>query len=322
MSNINDSGNINEIIQLLKIELISFYNENNSKNSSHFYRNILPNNDSILQKILLNQWEVNRINEISYLEILDAGFRCFSQNEEDGIILKIFSKIGIKNRFSIEIGANCSQSDLEIPENLTTNLIINHNWHGKIIEKDESQCGKIKHFFAKNIKTKHFHDIKKSINCYYSPEVICREVSEQNINELIKSESALIPDLLTIDIDSSDFNIIRSIDNLNARVLIVEFEKKFRDIYSVYYVKDDPDKNVWKLSGTTSLKAWVKYLKTKKYILCAISDSGFNAFFVKEEEAFYKIKELSISDAFNLHPILGKVDKDFWEKPNENWMEY
>jgi hypothetical protein len=54
-------------------------------------------------------------------DLNDTGFRIFSQNDEDGILLFIFSVIGTTNKQCVEI--RCGNG----LENNTSNLIINHS---------------------------------------------------------------------------------------------------------------------------------------------------------------------------------------------------
>jgi hypothetical protein len=58
-------------------------------------------------------------NPLSFSEV---GFRVHSQNEEDGILLYIFSLIGTTNKKCVEI---CAGDGIECN---TANLIINHRW--------------------------------------------------------------------------------------------------------------------------------------------------------------------------------------------------
>ena len=118
-------------------------------------RNFLPNDDAIMHKYLMTIWQASSLAIIGYKELLESSFRVFSQNDEDGMLLRIFSHIGQLNQYVIEIGSNCSESDLGIPENLSTNLIVNHGWHGAIFEIDQVECDKMQYFFARDYATKH-----------------------------------------------------------------------------------------------------------------------------------------------------------------------
>ena len=55
----------------------------------------------VSQQILFNQYKISS-NFPSYI---DSGFSVFSQDNEDGILLEIFAKIGFENKKFVEIGA-------------------------------------------------------------------------------------------------------------------------------------------------------------------------------------------------------------------------
>ena len=69
-------------------------------------RNLLPNDSSALQKTLLTMWRNNKESILGYKDFLESGFRVFSQNDEDGVLLRIFSHIGNHNNLVVEIGSN------------------------------------------------------------------------------------------------------------------------------------------------------------------------------------------------------------------------
>ena len=132
----------------------------------HFRRNFLPNDDSAVQKNLVATWRLRAAGILGYSELVESGFRVFSQNDEDGILLRLFTHIGHTNRYVIEIGSNCSGSDVGIPENLSSNLIVNHGWHGSIFEMEQAECDKMRYFFARDHSTRHFHWDRAGENIY------------------------------------------------------------------------------------------------------------------------------------------------------------
>ncbi len=285
-------------------------------------RNFLPNDDSSAQKNLINSWRAIKPNIVGYKEFMECGFRVFSQNDEDGILLRIFSQIESTNKYVVEIGSNCSGSAVGIPENLSTNLFINHGWHGVIFELDEVETSKITHFFAQNLATKHFHWMSKGVNSYSSPQIVSGRIDPENINtKMIEERVPAEPDLLVIDIDGGDFSVIKALTVARPRVLVVEFEKRFRDRFSVVQAISEDFSADWAQSGTTSLSAWVGLLAENDYTLCAISSSGFNAFFIRNDVAVGKIDPLTSSDAFDLHPVFSKLPEEFWLEPDKTWTK-
>lgn len=288
----------------------------------HFHRNFLPNDDSAVQKNLVATWRLRAPSLLGHSELVESGFRVFSQNDEDGILLRLFTHIGHTNRYVIEIGSNCSGSDVGIPENLSTNLIVNHGWHGSIFEMDATECDKMCYFFARDHATRHFHWTKDGQNTYFSPLIIQQTISPENINQvLIEANNEPEPDLMIIDIDGGDYAVIQNLQAVRPRVLIVEFEKRFRDRYRVVQFNRMDFSQRWQQSGTVSLSAWEKLLRVHGYNLCAIGTSGFNAFFVRSDVAADKLSSITATEAFESHPIFSILGEDFWLTPDETWQE-
>jgi hypothetical protein len=314
---LNQSRN-HELIPLLerlhRLPVLSDFNPQNT-------RNFLPNDSAALQINLMLSWRAVKDTEISFNEILDSGFRVFSQNDEDGILLRIFSHIETTNKYVVEIGSNCSGSDLGIPENMSTNLLVNHGWHGSIFEADELECSKMVYFFATHLSTRHFHYESDGINGYYSPQVIQGAIDHENINIKMKNARVpLEPDLMVVDIDGDDFSIVKALKGFSPRVLVVEFEKRFRDKSSVFQDKSENFSVKWAQSGSTSLAAWEWLLNQRDYSLCAVNTSGFNAFFVRTDVAEGKLNRSNAKEIFDRHPIFSNSPEDFWLEPDETWV--
>jgi len=289
--------------------------------SNRLKRNFLPNDNAVMQKQLMSTWRTYSDSVITYKELLQSGFRVFSQNDEDGVLLRIFSHIGIANHCVVEIGSNCDNSDIGIPENLSTNLIINHGWHGVIFEMDQTECERMRYFFARDFATKHFHAITNGEGGYFSPIILPKAVSAENIDQLLRDAHVEPePDLMVIDIDGGDYAVMQSMRAIRPRVLVIEFEKCFRDRYSVVQFDKAQFSKKWAQSGTASLPAWEKLLNDQGYTLCAVGLCGFNAFFVRSDIALGKFATLTSTSAFDTHPILSKLTEDFWLTPDESWL--
>lgn len=301
------------------------YLQNNmmSSLSTSFERNFLPNSDGLSQKILIAYWQSNKEKILGYHDLLDSGFRVFSQNDEDGIILRIFSQIGTTNKQVIEIGSNCSGSALGMPENLSTNLFINHGWNGAIFELDETECSKMRYFFARHLSSKHFHVMTDGKNSYYSPQIIAGMIDARNVNSKMEElKLSLEPDFMVIDIDGDDFSVMAALTSVRPRVLVVEFEKRFRDRFSVVQKKREDFSSRWAQSGSTSLPAWEKLLASKNYVLVCVNATGFNAFFIRKDIAVNKINSVDSKIVFDQHPIYSPLPESFWLEPDEQWETF
>src|SRR5438552_16641930 len=95
-----------------------------------------------MQRALVLQYSHFRANRLApYSNIKDAGFRIYSQFEEDGIILYVLSTIGFNTRRVVEI---CCGSGNEC---MATNLILNHGFDGFLFDGDEANVNSARGFF-------------------------------------------------------------------------------------------------------------------------------------------------------------------------------
>jgi hypothetical protein len=124
---------------------------------------------------------------------------------------------------------------------------------------------------------------------------------------------------MIIDIDGGDYAVMQNLQVVKPRVLIVEFEKRFRDRYGVVQFDRANFSQRWQQSGTASLPAWEKLLGARGYNLCAVGTCGFNAFFVRHDVAAGKLSSITATEAFNSNPIFSKLSEDFWLTPDETW---
>jgi hypothetical protein len=289
--------------------------------SPRLRRNFLPNDAAVMHQQIMAIWRAASVSTIGYKQLLESGFRVFSQNDEDGVLLRIFTHIGHTNQYVIEIGSNCSDSDLGFPENLSTNLIVNHGWHGAIFEIDRTECDRMRYFFARDYATRHFHVTTDGQHSYFSPLIIEKAVTPQNINEVLReTHDEVEPDLMILDIDGGDYAVMQSMSAVRPRVLVVEFEKRFRERHSVVQLDKAHFSKRWPQSGAASLPAWEKLLAGKGYTLCAVARCGFNAFFVRSDIAASKFSPLTSGKAFDTHPIYSSVPEHFWLNPDETWQ--
>ena len=125
----------------------------------------------------------------------DTGLKIFSQFEEDGKLLYLFSLLNMSNRTFIEFG-----SDDGVNSN-SANLYYHHLFTGLFMDGNPDAIDRGQHFFSRH----------KNVNP--SP-VIFKEahIKVDNINELIKSagmEGEI--GLLSIDIDGNDYWIWKAI---------------------------------------------------------------------------------------------------------------
>ncbi len=207
------------------------------------------------------------------------GHKGHSQNEEDGIVLEIFSRIGISSRTFVEIG---------VGNGIENNSLfwLKQGWRGAWIEGGADNSDFIRRMFAQAIDRGVVH-FRQAL------------VSAGNINELIDSTpfSGTEIDLLSIDIDGNDYYVFERLNSLNARVVVIEYNAKYpppirwRIPYSSEHVWDGSD---W---FGASLQSLCELFESRKYSLVGCNVTGSNAFFVRND---------LLGDKF---PCIGEIEK-------------
>ncbi len=225
-----------------------------------------------------------RNNQLS--GIGNAGFRVFSQFEEDGKLLYIFSVLGMNHKTFVEIG-----SDDGINSNCA-NLAFNFGWHGLYIDGNAKGIERGKKFYAR-----YPHPFS------HSPKFICAKVTRENINELVK-QGGLNGDigLLSVDIDGNDYWVWDALEIVQPQVVIIETHIEFG--YNNIVVPYDanymyPGKHP-EYHGASPV-AMVNLGKKKGYRLVGANELGFNFIFIKNGLADELIPEVSIESVLQ-HP--------------------
>src|SRR3989344_932804 len=137
----------------------------------------------------------------------NAEFKLYSRHGGDGIIAHIFSKIGIASNTFFEIGMENGQ------ECNTANLALNFGWRGLMIDANEEWIKSAQAFYREKLGG-------KSRNV----KAITSFVTAENINQSLVSNGFRGEiDLLSIDIDSNDYWVWRSITAINPRVVVMEY---------------------------------------------------------------------------------------------------
>jgi len=193
------------------------------------------------------------------------GFKVHSQAEEDGFIHEIIQRIGVENKTFVEIGTS---NGLES----NTLYLLRQGWKGTWVDGDKKYIPEIQNMFGDFLATK-------------SLEFSCTFVTKDNINNLLtneKFESGL--DLLSIDIDGNDYHILKAIENLNARIIVLEYNATFAP--PIQWVMDYDDKHEWTVGSdcySASLKSFDVLLSERGYSLVGCTSNGNNAFFVRDD---------------------------------------
>jgi hypothetical protein len=191
------------------------------------------------------------------------GAKVYSQNDEDGIIQEIFSRVGFGNRTFVEFGVDNGL------ENNTLKLLL-EGWTGLWLEGSEEHVKQI------DIK---FQDVIASGRLRVQQAFVDRN----NINDLIKPYYSDEIDLISIDIDGNDIYILEALSIIRPRVIAIEYNAKFPPPMSIAQAYNSA--HVW--GGTdyfgASLVAITKAAAHKGYSLVGCNITGANAFFVRDD---------------------------------------
>lgn len=212
----------------------------------------------------------------------DVGFKVYSQFEEDGILLYIFSVIGTTNKHVVEI---CAGDGIEC---MSANLIINHGWEGLLIDGDQNSVNRGIKFYAANQST-----------FLYPPVFKHAWVTVENINQIISENGFKNEiDLLSLDIDGNDYYVMEAINVIKPRVIICETHNVIPDDLSLTIpYKEDfnySDAKQHEEFRSVSLFAMKKLLNKKGYRLIGSHRYGFNAIFMLNDTGKEYFPEVSI----------------------------
>jgi hypothetical protein len=179
----------------------------------------------------------------------------YSQGGEDGVLFRLFEKIGVSNRRFVEFGAWDG-----LRHSNTANLRLHHGWSGLLMEGSDRADGVL---------------VQRE---YVDPE---------NVESLFRRYD--VPkefDLLSIDIDGHDYWVWKAINAYSPRVVIVEYNIFFM-AGSAKTIAYDSDfrwdhENYVKYHGA-SLAAFEKLAREKGYVLAYTEPFYPNAIFVRED---------------------------------------
>lgn len=271
---------------------------------SRFYilkvRNRFSAEVQISQRALFNQYQVWK-EENKLPSFNDAGFRVFSQYEEDGKLLYILSIIGMLNKTFVEIG-----SDDGINSNCA-NLAFNFGFRGLFVDGNPKAIKRGRKFYAK-----YPHP------WMYAPTFTCSKVTAENINQLVKDAGLQGDvDVLSVDIDGNDYWVWKALEQVSPNLVIIETHVEFgmRNIVVPY----DPNyfyPGKHPVYHGASPKAMVKLAAEKGYRLVGANELGFNFIFVKNGLGDEFLPEVSVESVLQ-HPSV----KESWARfePIKDW---
>lgn len=244
---------------------------------------------AISQKVLMTQYKLLYHSGSNALKLNDVGFRIYSQHEEDGILLFIFSIVGTTNKQCVEI---CSGDGIECN---TANLILNHRWIGILFDGNQDNTRKAQQFYSSQPDSR-----------YWPPTIVQHWITRHNINSLIDTHGFQGEiDLLSLDVDGVDYWIWKDLTVVSPRVVVLEFNHLWGPEKSVTVPYSDEFVGGFTSYGSdyagASLNAFIKLGRAKGYRFVGTNAIATNAFFVRQDIACVWLPEAQSSECFN-HP--------------------
>jgi hypothetical protein len=235
----------------------------------------------------------------SFDRMLDSGFRCFSQNDEDGVLLHIFSLVGTTNKKVVEICAgDCVECN-------AANLIVNHSWRGLLFDGSAENIATGQRFYARCRDT-----------FFYPPAMVQAWIAAENINALVSEHGfSGDVDLLSLDLDGMDFWVWKALTCIRPRVVVLEYNPTWGPHRSVTvpYKSDfrlDWSRRPW--CHGASMSAFVKLGRDRGYRLVGTHRLGVNAIFLRADTGTDHFSEVTPEECFRRIPVLSQ-----W---NPNWV--
>jgi hypothetical protein len=208
--------------------------------------------------------------------LLARRFGVLSQNDEDGILLALFDRIGTTNCRFVTIGSGTNGGNAGM-------LAHDCGWSGLMVDASASRIERIRDRFRQ------------------SPVVACTSwITRENVNDLLREHGLTGEiDLLDIDIDGIDYWVWQSIEAVSPRVVVVEYNVSFgfeRAITVPYDARFDRHRTAEYRYYGASLRAFERLGSQRGYRLVAIEPRGVNAFFVRQD-AVNGLPALALSSA-------------------------
>ena len=187
--------------------------------------------------------------------------RVFSQNGEDGVLAEIIRRSGAPGRWFVEFGAG------DGTENNCGLLADVLGWSGLFIDGGDAQYAGLAHRYAAN------------------PRVAAAQalIGPGNVEELFGAHDVPAePDVLSIDVDGSDYWIWAAIGAFRPRIVVIEYNGALPPGRRLVQPRDAGPWDETDFYGA-SIEALESLAAAKGYRLVHTELTGNNAFFVRDD---------------------------------------
>jgi len=197
----------------------------------------------------------------TFRDLAPFELRVFSQVGEDGVIAEILRRCGIRDGYFVEFGA---ETGVETNSAVLADLL---GWGGLYIE------GSAASFAALERRYRPRPDVT-TVNALVTPDNVEALFDEAKVPEE--------PDVLSMDVDGSEYWIWEAIERRRPRVVVVEYNAALDPQRRLVQARSHPpwDKTDWLGASIGALRALGE---RKGYRLVHCELSGNNAFFVRSD---------------------------------------
>jgi len=270
-------------------------------------RNRLREDQVVGQKLL--SAEYNRIPVGEFQNFRDVGWGLYSQHDEDGILLYIFSRIGIKTHRAVEM---CAGDGIECN---VANLILNHRWTALLVDGNSDNIEVARAFYKSRPETRH-----------WGPDIKQAWLTRDNVNQLL-SDAGYVGevDLLSLDVDGNDYWLWQALTVIEPRVVVLEYNHlhgpyvsvsvPYRDNFVAEFSKYGSD------YAGASLAAFIKLGRSKGYRYVGSNTIGTNAFFVRDDISTDLLPEADPLQAFSHPRAKFGMEVRFKAIKDKEWVE-
>jgi len=273
------------------------------------YMTALRGNNHESQVLLTMQYKQMLHSGMPLPTFDEVGFSVYSGEEEDGILLYIFSLIGTTNRKLVDIGAG------DLYHSNAANLIVNHGWVGLLVDGDPAVAGRAMRYW----------NAERS----YPPTVVHAWVTAENVNTLLTEHDFTGEiDLLTMDIDGNDYWVWEALEVASPRVVLIEYQSVI-DASRAWVIPYDPDFGRGEFAANAefpgysgaSLAALVHLAGRKGYRLVGSNLRGYNAFFVRSDVGQDCLPAVSVESCLD-DPYVDRIQRDYFPLVKDmDWVD-
>ena len=195
--------------------------------------------------------------------LLARRFGILSQNDEDGIVLALFDRIGATSRRFVALGSGTNGGS-------TGMLAQDCGWSGLMVDASEARIARVRDRFRQSPVIGH-----------------ASWITRETVNDLLRQHGFTGEiDLLDIDVDGIDYWLWEAVEAVNPRVVVVEFNANFgfeRAVTVPYAAAFERHQSGERRYYGASLQAFEHLGARRGYRLVAIEPRGVNAFFVRND---------------------------------------